>query len=231
MAACVGRLRALGISTVFAFVFDEFWVNFYKLDPLLRYLLGAEYRMLPDFWVWYVDPREDDAGWRPHRDKSHQALLTDGRPKSFTIWLPLTDADPLNSCMYVVPADRDPTYGTERDKEWKFELSDVRALPAQAGSLLGWTQALLHWGSRGVARASGPRISMAFEFIRADVPPFNLPLIQPGTALSLAARVQLICKQILQYQHMYPLAPRAADIAKEGTTLYDWSRSAPSVIR
>lgn len=219
MAACVDRLRQLGLSTVFAFVYDEFWANFAKVDPVVRHLLGGDYLMLPDFWVWHVDPRREDAGWRPHRDKGQRSLYPDRRPRSLTIWLPLTDADTLNSCMYVVPADRDATYGTVDDVTWKFELPDVRALPAKAGSLLGWTQALLHWGSRGSPRASQPRVSMAFEFQRADLPAFNTPLIPPRTMLSLPQRIQLICKQILQYQHMYPLSAQVAPVADAGSRM------------
>jgi hypothetical protein len=222
MAGCVARLKDHGLSPVFAFVYDEFWSIFSKADPIIRHLLGGDYLMLPDFWVWHVDTHASDAGWRPHRDKGFRSLYPDGRPKSFTLWIPLTDADTHNACMYIVPADRDPTYGTPDDNEWKFVLPDVRALPAKAGSLLGWTQAALHWGSRGSPRASHARISMAFEFQRADEPAFNEPLIRPCAPLPLETRLQLICKQILQYRHMYPMDPAVEAVATAGSTLAPW---------
>jgi hypothetical protein len=227
MAQTVSRFKQMGLSPVFAFVYDEYWASFAKLAPIAQYLLGEDYWMLPDFWVWHVDPKSEDSGWRPHRDKGHAALFPDGRPKSVTMWLPLSDADTLNGCMYIVPAHRDPTYGTPADKTWKFEYSDIRAIPAKAGSVLAWNQAVLHWGSRSSERAEAPRVSMALEFQRGDVPAFNKPLIRPGFSVPFRARLQLICKQILQYQHMYPLAAPVARVAEKGCNLEGW----PEVLR
>jgi hypothetical protein len=151
LAQTARALSAAKLAPVFAFVFDEFWLPFFQLAPLYRSLLG-DYRMLPDFWIWNVDPRSAEAGWKPHRDKGHQALLPDRMPKSVTTWIPLSTATPLNSCMYLVPAMLDPTYGTPQDGQWKFELQSIRALPATPGDLLMWNQAVLHWGSRSSSR-------------------------------------------------------------------------------
>jgi hypothetical protein len=113
---------------------------------------------------------------RPARQNSHFPLAsegpsTHGTPKSLTVWLPLTDATPLNGCVYVVPADRDPTYNTPDEQHLRFELSDIRALPAAAGSLLAWTQGIIHWGARTAPRQVGPRISLSSEFQRRNVAP------------------------------------------------------------
>jgi ectoine hydroxylase-related dioxygenase (phytanoyl-CoA dioxygenase family) len=170
--------------------------------------------MLPDFWAWYIDPRAGTSGWAPHRDKGHRSLYPDGRPKSLTVWLPLTEATPLNGCMYVVPAYRDPTYNTPNDKEYRFTAQDIRALPSPAGGLFMWTQAVVHWGSHSSPLAAGPRISIAFEFQRGDVPPMNTPLIPPLSSLSVPQRLRLICKQILQYAHMYPLTAQLKAFAE-----------------
>src|SRR5262249_5447257 len=159
----------------------EYWLLYHKLKHVLAHLLGADFKVRPDFWAWYLNPSKSESGWPPHRDGDPDGLLPDGRSKSLTIWIPLTDSTPLNGCMYVVPRDRDPTYNTFQRDEWRHELADVRALPAAAGSVLGWNTEVLHWGSHSAPRARQPRISVALEFQRADVPPFNQPLMQNGT--------------------------------------------------
>ena len=212
MAETVRALDANGLPPVFAFLYDEFWLPFYLLQPIYAGLLG-DYMMLPDFWVWNVDPARGDAGWRPHRDKGHMALFPDGSPKSMTTWMPLSRATPLNGCMYIVPATQDPTYNTPNDREWKFEHAGIRALPAEAGDVFMWNQAVLHWGSRTSPRGGASRVSMAFEFQRTDVAPFNAPLMPPLAFHSFADRLRLIAKQILQYRHMYKVDPAIERVA------------------
>ncbi len=215
MARAIVRLTEAGFVAPFCFMYDEFWLMFIKLNGLLRQLLGEDYWMLPNFWAWYIDPRAGQSGWRPHRDGGHVSLLADRRPKSLSVWLPLTDATPLNGCMYVLPAHLDPTYGTPRDGQWSIQLQDVRALPGAAGSLFVWTQALLHWGSRSSPLASGPRISMSVEFQRGDIPPMSQPLISPLSLPSPGERLKLICRQVLQYQNMQPSSGELVRFANE----------------
>jgi hypothetical protein len=138
MAEAIANLHRAGWPAVFGFVYDEFWLAFGKLDRLIAGILDGPYAALPDFWAWHIDPASDDSGWAPHRDKGRHALFEDGSPKSLTVWLPLTDATPLNGCMYLVPADRDPTYGREDEIELRFRPQDIRALPAAAGGILLW---------------------------------------------------------------------------------------------
>jgi ectoine hydroxylase-related dioxygenase (phytanoyl-CoA dioxygenase family) len=171
--------------------------------------------MLPDFWAWYVDPRVGSSGWKPHRDKDHHALFPDGRPKSLSVWIPLTEATPLNGCIYIVPAHLDPTYNTPQDSDWKFQHQDIRALPSPAGGLFMWNQAIIHWGARSSPLAAGPRISMSVEFQRGDIPPMNQPLIPPMALLTVKQRLLMICKQVLQFQHMYALNPTLQKFAQE----------------
>jgi hypothetical protein len=206
MANTVRALDRAGLSPVFAFLYDEFWLPFYRLSPIYQGLLG-EYMALPDFWVWNVDPARGDAGWRPHRDKDRNSLLPDGMPKSITTWIPLSRATPLNGCMYLVPANLDPTYNTPDEKTWRFEHASIRALPAEAGDVFMWNQALVHWGSRTSPRGGESRVSMAFEFQRADVAPMNQPLLPPLAFHDFGARLKLIAKQVLQYRHMYKVDP------------------------
>lgn len=207
LANAVRKLSEEGLSPVFAFIYDEFWFPFCQLDKMYREILGS-YAMLPDFWIWNVDPRKGDSGWAPHRDKGAASLRPDGTPNSITTWIPLSNATPLNSCMYIVPARHDPTYGTAREGEFRFELPSVRALPAQPGDVFIWNQAVVHWGSKSSPLATESRVSMAVEFQRADVPPMNQPLIKPAILLPFEARLKLIAKQVLQYRHMYKLDPR-----------------------
>lgn len=127
------------------------------LDTLLRPENWAEFAPAPhgadpDFWAWYIDPNAAESGWPPHRDKGMRRPRPDGSPKSLTVWLPLIDAIPVKVCMYVVPADRDPTYNSTAEGPLRFALTDIRALPAQAGSILVWTQAIVHWGAHAAHR-------------------------------------------------------------------------------
>ncbi len=214
MAETVRALDRAGLPPVFAFIYDEFWIPFYRLQPIYAGLLG-EYAMLPDFWVWNVDPARGDSGWRPHRDKGQMALFPDGSPKSMTTWMPLSKATPLNGCMYIVPATQDPTYNTPQDKEWKFDHAAILALPAEAGDVFMWNQAVLHWGSRTSPRGGASRVSMAFEFQRADVAPFNQPLMAPLAFHPFGFRLRLIAKQVLQYRHMYKVDPAIERIAQQ----------------
>jgi hypothetical protein len=215
MVATVRALAKANLSPVFAFLYDEFWLPFAKLHHLYGRLIGADYQLLPDFWIWNIDPQRDEAGWKPHRDKGRTALLPNGSPKSLTTWIPLSHATPLNSCMYIVPASRDPTYGTEAENQWRFDYPSIRALPGEPGDFFMWNQAVLHWGSASSPRATESRVSMAFEFQRGDVPPFNQPLIAPLTILSFELRLKLIAMQVLQYQHMYALDPSVEQMARQ----------------
>lgn len=69
MARVVRTLREQGIPVVFSFAYDEFWLIFYRLHAIIQKNLG-EYLKLPDFWVWHVDPKKDESGWSPHRDRA-----------------------------------------------------------------------------------------------------------------------------------------------------------------
>jgi hypothetical protein len=211
MRDCIAMLHARGIPLPFAFVYDEAWQVFQGMASFIEAALGSGYRALPDFWVWHVVPAEDAAGWSPHRDRLQPTLDADNSPHSLTVWVPFTDATPLNGCIYVLPAHLDDRF---RRREWDGEDNnkvqapqDIRALPATAGSLLAWNQALLHWGGRASRLAEGPRASAAFEFQRGDKAPFNSPLLDPTSPPPFQQRLGLISKQLLQYRHMYPLTP------------------------
>jgi hypothetical protein len=212
MANLVKLLVGQGMPSVFAFLYDEYWAIYNALDPVLKHVLGANYKRLPDFWCWHVDPKKSESGWDAHRDKDRNSIYPDGRPKSLTIWIPLTEATPLNGCMYLVPADRDPQYF--RDGAGGFKVQDVRALPGRPGTVFMWTQNVFHWGSHASPRAPEPRVSIAMEFQSGDVAAMNSPLTSNAENPSMKMRHKLISKQMLQYKHMYPLLPEMERWAK-----------------
>lgn len=213
LAEGVRCLHERGIPPAFAFVYDDFWQVFRSLAPFLSATLGQDYRMLPDLWAWYVPPANEAAGWKPHRDRSVATVTADSRPTALTVWLPLTDATPLNGCMYVLPAHLDPGLQASivpETGEYNFAgdvLQNIRALPAPAGSLLAWNQSLLHWGARASRLGSHPRCSIALQFQRGDLPPFEAPLLDPHTLPTFHERIGLIGHLIRVFSGFLVLTP------------------------
>jgi hypothetical protein len=140
MVDVIEKLHELHIPITFCFMYDEFWYMFMRLHITLQHILGSDYKRLPDFWAWRVDPKQSERGWHVHRDKNFETLYTSGMPKTLSVWIPLTDATTSNGCMYVLPADRDPTYRRQDLLGPHFEelASDLRALPIQAGKNSLW---------------------------------------------------------------------------------------------
>ncbi len=211
MAALFTQMVEQGLPPVFSFVYDEFWLLSKQLHNLIDGVLDTEYAMLPDFWAWHIEPGK--AGFTPHRDKGPDSLFPDRTPKSVTVWLPLTETHPLNGCMYILPADRDPSYGL--DSGFNGKLVDIRALPGNPGDAFMWTQHAMHWGCHAADKHKlPPRMSVAFEYQRTDVPAFNNPLLEPGIVPPFEIRLALIAKQIMQYKHLYNAPPELINAAQ-----------------
>lgn len=219
LARVIDGLMQRGIPPVFCLVYDEFWQMFAGLDPVLRTLLGQDYCMMPtDIWAWHVSAHDGATGWGPHRDLPRpDAVRADGLPRLLNVWLPLTDVSPDNACMYVLPAHLDPNF-PERVDGGEFSLKDwqnIRALPARAGSPLGWNTQVLHWGGRSSGRAAMPRISVGIYFHSADC---DLHEINPDVArkgfsslrfgrelvLPFAERLEAIAGAIYMYNRRIP---------------------------
>ncbi len=96
---CIATLHQAGIPLAFAFVYDEFWHAFQGVSRFVEAALGKDYLALPDFWVWHLTPSEEAAGFGPHRDRVQPTLDSDDSPHSLTVWLPFSDATPLNGCI------------------------------------------------------------------------------------------------------------------------------------
>jgi hypothetical protein len=201
----VERLVQRGIRPVFILVYDQVWQMFQRLSPLLSAILGENYRQFPGFWAWHLDPKQQERGWKPHVDRTDSPLRSDRMTDTVNIWIALTEATPLNGCMYIVPANLDPTYGTtERPTEYQqgLDLQSIRALPAKAGSVLCWNGLVYHWGGSCSDRATHARISIANDFQRGDVGAYEQPLLDPFAQLSLSDRLGLIGLQTLRYRHL-----------------------------
>src|SRR5262249_60237350 len=111
---------------------------------------------------------------------------------ALTAWVALTDATPLNGCIYLVPAHVDAgvrTIGPGRDVLRRPQ--DARAQPAPAGSLLVWNHGVLHWGVRSSRRAPPPRVAAALQVQRRDIASFARPLFDPYRPPASACRMLL----------------------------------------
>lgn len=206
-------LDALGLPPVFAFVYDEPWLLNTQLKNFLSDVLDDSYYLLPDFWAWLVKPGE--SGWSPHRDKPRGGSPEPDIINSVTVWIPLTEANPQNGCIYVLPADRDPMYKVDNPQPgFPGQLADIRALPASPGDILVWTQQILHWGSHASDdHHMQPRMNVAFEYQRGDIAAYNQPLLEPGSLLCFEHRIALISRMIMQYRRMYDFTEDLLQIA------------------
>ena len=215
---CVETVRKAGWPPVFAYVYDELWTLWHvaPIAQILTATLGKGYRWIPHGWCHYVQPVRGASGWPPHVDGN--------LPNRMSIWVPLTDATIDNGCIYLVPKDMNSSAIGERRElraasnlQMRELLQRGRALPARAGSILGWHFRILHWGS--TAHSPGnPRVSLVLEFIAANQPPIKneTPLYDPVTPLpDLALRLHSIGRAIRQYMRYELKMRRYAELAKE----------------
>ena len=134
LASLVTKVRNENWPSAFAFVYDESWELFYHLNELVGRLLGQGYHVLPAFYAFYVEPGAGNTGWCPHRDRTRQVTVDkQGKSISLNAWIPITDADPMNGCMYILPAHQDINYPNNLATMGVSNLQDVRAIPCKAG--------------------------------------------------------------------------------------------------
>jgi len=205
-------IREQGWPVSFVFLFEEPWLVLEAMRPLLASFLGEDYVRLAGFWAWFLPPGDGARGWRPHRDSTVPSVRADGSLDIMTLWIALADATPENGCMYFVPAPRDPAYRGDLSSMDVVDPASVRALPARAGTVLGWTQHLLHWGGRSSAWAEGPRVSLSMEFQRPDVPLRNGVISE--VVPPFRERARWLGKQIEGYAHMEPPSDELAALAR-----------------
>lgn len=221
MRRCFETTESAGWPPVFVFVYDEFW-RVYRGPLLVKFLkgaLGEEYGQLPYLWGHHVPA--NSRGWRPHVDGPTEV-------KKLTVWLALSDATLENGCMYVVPRNSETEkmsdqFFSENALEWgeaRKLLQNVKALPAAAGSYLGWGPYVIHWGATSGPMA-GDRISISAEF--SSRPPSEpladqLSLIDadPTAPLPLfSKRLQFIAQAIKDYERFDPKIFHCLALAKQ----------------
>ena len=201
---CVEAVLAAGYPPIFALVYDGFYRALADFDPVLCGVLGHSYRLIPNFWVYHIDTNDEARGFEPHRDAEYPSTLDDsGLPTIVTAWIAVTDATPLNGCMYVLPRGRDPNYPRAvtnlAEPAVVDALENARAIPTRAGSLSCWDQYIVHWGCRSSHWATAPRISYAVYFEREDGPSRDPTAFAPPRTLDLADRLGIISKGLLRY--------------------------------
>lgn len=190
------------IPPVYIYLFDQPWWLFARLGPLLRHFVGENFGVLPNLWAWHLN-REGARGWPPHRDCDAMTVFGEGEDAvlmSLSLWLPLTDADESNGCMYIVPQSRYEANSASQ----KADLMDARSLPAKAGSVLGWPQDVYHWGGSYTSAAKNPRVSLSLEFQNRAFDPLADPLMDMGKLPPFEIRRSLIQDQFAKYRHIDP---------------------------
>lgn len=201
MREAIESVRAAGLPAVFAFVYDIFYQGLTHFDAEFAAVLGQNYRLVPNLAVYYIEASDQGKGFAPHRDAEYcDTINEEGLPTVMTVWITVTEASPLNSCLYILPKNRDPQYRESiQDLSVSadaFAWEDVRALPTAAGVMSCWSQYLFHWGSRGSRRAKEPRISYAVYLQSAQVDPVEEQTVAVPAALGFAERLSMICRSL-----------------------------------
>ncbi len=209
-----------GWPPVFAWVYDQFWscARLPAVARLIESRLGAGYAQIPHVWVHVVPATAGATGWTPHFDRVGR------HDRRASVWLALTDATLDNGCMHLVPPrSLPPTLATSALDEGAIPTSDVlralqatRALPAPAGSALGWGFDVLHWGGPCV-KPGGARRAISMEFIAAAEPPVadEAPLVAvAGPLPALAERLRMVGQAICSYEKFEPGLVRYRAVAE-----------------
>lgn len=199
LGRCIENVYRAGHSTTYALLYDQFYHVLAGISDILIPLLGQGYQMVPDeFEAYYIPTDDDAAGSGPHRDSLRplDIMGADGLPKMVNVWIAITDATHLNSCIHVMPAHLDPGYvwgpaGPAPAEASEYPLQNVRAVPARAGSVLCWSPHLLHWGGRSSRLAAQPRLSFAVYFQSREIPPVHPTTLDIPSAIPFERRLYL----------------------------------------
>lgn len=194
----VDQVVAQGLNPTWAMIFDSFWDTFARLGSLLDHLLGEDYRYVTGDYVFIVENTDQAAGWGKHRDlQFRRSMSRNGHPLIMSFWVALTDATPLNSCLYALPFSRDPNYPDNIKELAVPHVEDVQCMAVQAGQVIGLSHALLHWGSRSSSRGKTRRVSFVFDAQRGDFDCFHEVLLDPKQPLSFEQRAAYVAHVVL----------------------------------
>lgn len=213
----IEALVQAGWPPAFIYVYDQPWQVFLTLRQMLGHFLGDDFALLPHFWAWHIAPdgEGNTAGWPAHVDYPGACAFFDDYMVSLSLWVPLTDATPENGCMNILPLSRQKTYDPPVTEPRDIRVEDVRCLPAQAGSVLGWRQDLWHWSGRSSRYARDPRLSLSLEFQNRAFEPLCPPLFDLSCPPTPQDRVRYICGQFSKYDHMEAVDPKLFELGKE----------------
>ncbi|MCA9801687.1 MAG: phytanoyl-CoA dioxygenase family protein [Cyanobacteria bacterium HKST-UBA02] len=214
LAVAASVVQANMWPPVYCFVYDEFWLLGQKIASVVAAAIGSSYLQMPNFWTFFIPTSNESAGWFPHRDRGKlYNLRPDGSSESVNCWIPLTDATPLNGCMYMLPAHRDPHYHGDTHEQVIENFQDIRALPARVGSILGWNETVMHWGGRSSNRAPEPRIAWAAVYQSTRVGALEIPLLETDSILPFHIRLGLIGQQFHRFTVQNTFTPAEAELA------------------
>lgn len=214
----ISALTKAELPAVFIYIYDQPWALFQRLQPIISAYLGDRFALLPNFWAWHIPTDVGASGWPVHQDCSGQTrfVSSDGETTlmSLSLWVPLTDATTDNGCMYVLPRSREAMYPNLRADPDQINPDQGLALPAKAGSVLGWSQDLFHWSGRVTDKAENPRYSLSLEFQNPTFEAMAEPLLDVANPPPFAERLQLIIQQFQKYRHMetVPIASQWQDL-------------------
>ncbi|WP_420549075.1 phytanoyl-CoA dioxygenase family protein [Curvivirga sp.] len=200
------NLKQVNIPPAYIYVYDQAWFLFASVSKLLSRFLGEEHVLLPNFWAWHLETAKGAAGWPPHQDCQAETSFQIEHDSyvfmSLSLWIPLNDTDEDNGCMMVLPrpvADRYEPPITDVDQ---VGLEDGKALPAKAGSVMGWAQDIYHWSSCATGLSDTPRISLSLEFQNPVFDPLATPWLNARVPVSFEERLEIIALQFKKYSHM-----------------------------
>lgn len=199
-------LADAGLPAAYIYIYDQPWQLFARLRPLISHFLGENFRLLPNFWAWNIPSEKGHRGWPAHQDCQAQTRFDDGLGgdllMSLSLWVPLSDATLDNGCMHVLPRSKELAYQPALLSQDQIRPADGLALPAKAGSVLGWPQDLYHWSGETTGLSEEPRISLSLEFQNPAFEALRDPLLDLDNPPSLAERLDLIHQQFPRYRHM-----------------------------
>jgi hypothetical protein len=209
-----------GWPAVFAFVYDEPWalVRSSPFSELVEGAVGGRAAQIPDVWTHIVRPSLGNAGWPPH---THG-----GGSQRLTLWIALTEATIENGCMYAVAREGkgQKEAGLSQAALTRAEVAGLlqraRALPADAGDVLGWAYDILHWGSV-VHRETLERRSLSLEFIAEGATPTDdeLPLLALNALPPFEIRLRAIGSALLAHRNREPQVARYRQVGEKFLSL------------
>jgi hypothetical protein len=227
----VRRLIEAGYPAPFLLLYDEPWMLLSALDRLLHPILGDGYRLTEDAWIYYIRAADEavsgvkeESGWPPHRDGFFRldTLRDDGRPLVLNVWIPLDDVSLQQSCMHVLPTNRDPHYPGELKN---FDVPEdarahVRALAAVSGAVLGWNEYVLHWGGVPQPGASRPRVSLAVRYQSEEIGSDHPTHLNRHSDLEFKDRLGVVGSSMWRYRARFKCPEPLRTFSHEQAKLY-----------